>query len=168
MTTTLVKPGRPCSVCSSPHRQQIDLEIVKGTPIARISRRYADLTDDAISRHAKRHIPSETLLEALERRSDDEKAHGTGLALEARKMRAKAIQLLLAAEQAGDLQGALRGVREANACLVTEAKLRGEWDSGPGVNVGVKVETEPRYVVILPANGRESPDTVIEGEAKPF
>jgi hypothetical protein len=52
--------------------------------------------------------------------------------------------------------------------LVTEAKLRGEWDNGPAVNVGVKVETEPRYVIVLPANGRESPDTVIEGEAKPF
>jgi hypothetical protein len=44
---------------------------------------------------------------AMEQRTADEKAHGMDLALEAGRLRMKAVRLLLDAESAGDLQGAL-------------------------------------------------------------
>jgi hypothetical protein len=62
----------------------------------------------------------------------------TTLALDARRLRAKAIALLLKAEQSGDLNTALRGIKEAAGCLLLEARILGEIDNGPPVSVSVE------------------------------
>jgi hypothetical protein len=97
---------------------------------------------------------------SIERADAAQEAHEVGLAIDARRLRYKAVQLLLAAEKAGDLSTAIRGVKEAMACLMGEARLRGELDP-PQVNVAVENEG-PSVVVVLPSNGRETPG--IEGE----
>jgi hypothetical protein len=152
------KPGRPCKVCTSEARKRVDTLVVRGVPIAQIARQFPDFTRDNLYRHAHKHIPPEAMRRSIARLEEAEVAHGTGLALEARKMRMKAIALLLKAEQSGDLATALRGIREANACLVTEARLLGELDGPPATTINV--ESQPQVVVVLPSNGRESPEII--------
>lgn len=54
--------ARPCTVCSSPHRDAIDLELVAGRPIRAMARHYG-LGREAITRHRDQHLPA-TLAQA--------------------------------------------------------------------------------------------------------
>jgi transposase-like protein len=156
------KPGRPCSICSNAERRKaVDRAILSGEPIARIARRFPDVSSDAIYRHSQKHLSRAQLRAAIDRADAAEEQHQVGLVLDARKLRYKAVQLLLAAERSGDLATAIRGIREARDCLLAEARLSGQLDP-PSVNVNVENEA-PSVVVVLPANGREPPELI--GEA---
>ena len=50
-------PGRPCSICNHPHRKEIDIEIAKGTALAKIS---ADIggSESALRRHRDKCLAS--------------------------------------------------------------------------------------------------------------
>jgi transposase-like protein len=150
------RPGRPCTCCTSEHHRAIDLALCRGVAIKQISQRYG-VTNAALYRHQRSHIRPQTIRAGMEQRKDAEEAHVGSLALDARKLRYKAIQLLHKAEQASDWASALRGIREVNNCLITEAKLLGEWE---GPQVSVNIENEPQVVVVLPSNGRESPEII--------
>ncbi len=67
-------------------------------------------------------------------------ARGDDLLEQVRALRSKAINLLMAAERAGDLRTALRGVAEARACVELLARLEGELDERAQVNVLVAPE----------------------------
>jgi hypothetical protein len=162
--TTPIRPGRPCSICTDSRRKQIDKAILSGVPMARIVRENPGIGLDSLYRHSKRHIKPAQLVRAAERADEDQDAHVTSLALDARRLRAKAISLLLKAESAGDLNAALRGIKEAAGCLLLEARILGEVDNGPPVSVSV--ESQPQVVVVLPSNGRESPEII--GSASDF
>jgi hypothetical protein len=120
-----------------------------------------DVSSDAIYRHSQKHLSRAQLRAAIDRADAAEEQHQVGLVLDARKLRYKAVQLLLAAERSGDLATAIRGIREARDCLLAEARLSGQLDP-PSVNVNVENEA-PSVVVVLPANGREPPELI--GEA---
>jgi hypothetical protein len=154
--TMPVRPGRPCSICTSPSRKAIDKAILAGTPVAQIAHRFRGLSRDAVYRHGKRHIRPAQMRMAVERADLNEQEHNNSLALDARRLRGKAISLLLKAEQSGDLNTALRGIREAAGCLQLEARILGEIDNGPQVSVNVE-QNEPGVVIILPSNGHEPP-----------
>jgi transposase-like protein len=158
------RPGRPCTCCTSEHHRAIDLALCRGVAIKEISRRYG-VTADALYRHQRSHIRPQTIRAGMEQREDAAEAHVGSLALDARKLRAKAIALLLRAEAAGELQTALKGVREATNCLIAEARILGEIDNGPPVSVSV--ESQPQVVVILPSNGREAPEIIGTAEDAP-
>jgi len=121
---------RKCSVCVHPKRNEIDEKIVARESYRAIARQYG-LSKDAVSRHAENHLP--VTLSKSQEASDV--AHADDLLGQVQGLKDKALKLLEAAEKAGDLRTALRGIREARGCMELLAKLLGELDESPKVNL---------------------------------
>jgi len=127
---------RTCTVCTHPDRAAIDAALVAGEPNRRIAARHA-VTEQALRRHQMAdHIPAR-MAKAQEAA---EVAQADDLLWDVRTLRSKAYSLLLQAEAAGDIRTALAGVREARGCLELLAKLLGELDDRPQLNVLVAPE----------------------------
>ncbi len=126
---------RTCTICTHPERPAIDAALVAGTANRRIAAQHA-VSEQAVRRHQAEHVPAK-LAKAQEAR---EVAQADDLLRDVRVLRGKAVALLLKAEQAGDLRTALAGVREARGCVELLAKLAGELDERPVVNVLVAPE----------------------------
>src|SRR2546423_12676111 len=90
----------------------------------------------AAFRHREDHLPAK-LAQAEQAR---ETAAATDLLAEVAALRAKAVSLLLKAEQQGDIRRALAGIREARGCLELLGELQGELNRQPTVNVLVSPE----------------------------
>ncbi len=128
---------RVCTVCTSEPdvRQAIDAALIAGVPVTTISRRYSPLSATSITRH-RGHLPATlAMAEAAKEvsRADD-------LLAQVDRLKNKAISLLLAAERAGDLKTALRGVAEARNCLELLLEVEGAIDRQPVVNIVVSSE----------------------------
>jgi hypothetical protein len=121
---------RVCAVCDHPERTAIDQALVRGESVSRNSALFR-VSTDSLERHKANHLPK-AVVKAQEVR---EVAKGDDLLREVRILRSKAYSLLLKAEEKGDLRTALGGIREARGCLELLAKLLGELDERPQINV---------------------------------
>ncbi len=61
----IAKPGPTCGVCTHAKRSEIERRIVAGESAPRIAANYREISDDAIRRHAEKHLPA-LLLKAAE------------------------------------------------------------------------------------------------------
>lgn len=122
---------RPCSVCTSARRAEVDQALVSGVAVDEIARRYPPLSATSIRRHRAEHVP-QTLAKAHEA---GEVARGGDLLQQVRQLRRKAISILMQAERSGDLKTALMGVREARSCVELLAEMEGELSRNPQVNI---------------------------------
>ncbi len=139
--------GRICTVCTSPHREEIDKALIAGEPVRSVASRYVTIGRMAIQRHKDEHLP-QTLAKAHEA---GEVAHADDLLQQVRQLRGKAISILLQAERAGDLKTALMGVREARACVELLLEVEGELNRAPVVNLTLSVEWQQTRQIILHA-----------------
>ncbi len=137
---------RMCTVCTHSDRAAIDTALVGGEALRGIARIFA-VSDDALYRHKRDHVPA-----SMARAQDAaDVAQADDLLREVRALRGKAISLLLQAEAAGDIRTALAGIREARGCLELLAKLSGELDARPTVNILIHPEFQRAQTVILQA-----------------
>ncbi len=127
---------RRCTVCAHPEREAINKALVAGEPYRSVANRYDSLSQAAVQRHEVNHIPA-TLAKAKEAK---EVAHADNLLGQVRALQSKTLSILLRAEGAGDLRTALSAVREARGNVELLAKLSGELDERPVVNVLVSAE----------------------------
>ncbi len=125
-----------CSICVHPDRAEIDAAIVRRESLRAMARQWG-VSKDALRRHHDGGHVAKELAKAQEAR---EVAQADDLLHDVRVLRGKAVALLIKAEHAGDLRTALAGVREARACVELLAKLAGELDERPVVNVLVAPE----------------------------
>lgn len=135
---------RKCNVCQHPDRKAIDEALAEGTALSALAALYR-VSDDALGRHKANHLPA-TLAKAAEAaevsRADD-------LLRQLRALQSKTLGLLLRAEGAGDLRTALSAVREARGNVELLAKLSGELDERPVLNLNVSPEwLELRAVIV--------------------
>jgi hypothetical protein len=138
---------RECTICTHSERAAIDQAIVADTDAnRRIAAQYG-VSETAIRRHAADHIPA-TLAQAQEAQTV---AQADDLLLQVKQLRGKAVSLLLKAEQTGDIRTALLGIREARSCMELLAKLQGQLDERPVVNILVLPEWERMRGVMLTA-----------------
>ena len=115
-----------CSICRHERRKMIDGELIEGVPLRDIARRYG-VSKDALARHKSEHLP-----ERLSRaKAAETVASADNLLDQLDQLRKRAMSLLDQAEAAGDFSTALRGVREARACLETLAEVSGELNRQP-------------------------------------
>jgi len=126
---------RTCTICTHADRAAIDQALLNGEPFRHIAERTGTSTT-ALTRHKAEHISS-TIAKA---RDAVEVAQADDLLREVRQLKAKAVSLLLQAEQAGDYRTALAGIREARACVELLLEVEGELDRRPIVNVTVSTE----------------------------
>jgi hypothetical protein len=126
---------RTCTVCGHRERAAIDAALVANEPFRHIAARFGSSTT-ALQRHKAEHLPA-SLMKA---QAATEVAQADQLLAQVRGLHGRARGLLDKAEQAGDLRTALLGVREARGCLELLAKLLGELDERPQVNLLVNPE----------------------------
>jgi hypothetical protein len=136
---------RSCTVCTQPDRAEIDEALVAGVSSAEIAGRYRTIGERAIRRHRTNHLP-ETLAKAHEA---EEVAQADNLLAQVRDLQERALDILDEAEEGGELRTALGAIREARGNLELLAKLLGELDERPVVNLLVSPEwLELRAVIV--------------------
>ena len=135
---------RACTVCTHPDLEAINRALVEGTPNRRIASQH-DVTERAVRNHKANHLP-ETLAKAQEA---EEVAQADDLLGQVQDLQARTLAILEAAEGSKEHRTALAAIREARSNLELLAKLLGELDERPQVNLLVSSEwLELRAVIV--------------------
>lgn len=126
---------RTCTICGHPERDAIDAALVAGQAFRRVAAQYS-VTEQAIRRHRKARLPA-ALTKAQEA---EEAARADDLLAQLRDLTAEAHRIKDRAERTGDYRTALAGIRELVRIVELLAKLKGELDERPQVNLLVAPE----------------------------
>ena len=121
---------RICSVCTHKDRAGIDSALLASKPYRTVARRYG-ASDSAVFRHKAEHLPS-SLLKA---QKVEEVARADTLLGQVRDYQDRVDTITTKAENAGDYRTALGGLREARGYLELLAKLVGDLDESPTINI---------------------------------
>ena len=136
---------RRCTVCAHDDLEAINGALVSGEPYRSVANRYESLSQAAVQRHEENHLPA-TLTKAKEA---NEVAHADALLDQVRNLQARTLAILEAAEGSNQHRTALSAIREARSNLELLAKLLGELDERPTVNIALSSEwLELRGVVV--------------------
>jgi hypothetical protein len=136
---------RSCTVCSHEARAEIDRALVAGQSSYVLADRYSSLSRPAIERHKANHLPAKLVMA----QAAGEVAQADSLLEQVRGLQSRAYGILDKAEGTGELRTALGAIREARGNLELLAKLLGELDERPTVNITVSPEwLELRTVIV--------------------
>ena len=135
-----------CTICSHEQRLAIDQALVTTQPIRKIAARFGT-SPSALTRHKAEHLP----VQLVKAQEAQEAAHAGDLLTDVRGLYTKAQAILEQAQGAGALAVALGGIREARGCLELLAKLQGQLDDRPVVNVLITPEWQRLRAVIIEA-----------------
>jgi hypothetical protein len=136
---------RSCTVCAHAKREAIDKALVEGVSAAEIAGRYRTVGERAVRRHRSNHLPAKLVM--AEKAA--EVAEADSLLDQVKDLQGRAYSILDKAEEAGELKTALSAIREARGNLELLAKLLGELDERPVVNLNVSPEwLELRAVIV--------------------
>ncbi len=154
---------RACTVCTHPKRDEIDAALVAGVALRNIAKRF-DTSPTAVFRHKGEHLPAKLVM--AEKAS--EVAQADGLIEQLQDLQRRAHTILDKAEEAGELRVALSAIREARGNLELLAKLLGELDERPQINILVSPEWLELRATIVTAlaphpDARESVLRAVEG-----
>lgn len=138
---------RTCTVCSHPEREAVDEALVAGESTGKLAGRYRTIHERALRRHRDNHLPAKLVM--AEKAA--EVAEAGDLLDQVRGLQGRALGILDKAEGTGDLRTALGAIREARGNLELLAKLLGELDERPVVNVLVSPEWMELRAVIVAA-----------------
>jgi len=120
---------------------------VEGVSAAEIAGRYRTLGERALRRHRSNHLPARLVMaeKAAELVEADNLLDQVG------DLQRRALAILGRAEEAGELKTALSAIREARGNLELLAKLLGELDERPVVNLNISPEWLQLRAVIVGA-----------------
>lgn len=141
---------RACSVCAHPERHAIDKALVAGGALRDIAGRYG-LTKSAVERHKAAHLPVALVRGEAAR----EAAHALDVVQQLRTINGAALTVLRDARAAGDGDLALKAIDRILKQIELQAKLLGDLDERPVVNILVAPEWRAlrgRIVVALAAH----------------
>ena len=135
---------RKCTVCTHGARAEIERALVAGETFRNIAERFGTSVA-ALHRHKADHLP----VKLAKAQEAQEVAQADDLLSQVRDLQIRALAILDKAEEAGELRTALSAIREARGNLELLAKLLGELDDRPQVNVLVSPEwLELRAVIV--------------------
>jgi hypothetical protein len=126
---------RKCTICTHPERDAIDHALVTGESFRVLSAKYR-VSEDALMRHNAAHIPT-SLVQAQTAASV---AKADNLLGQVQNLQTKVLKILGQAEASGDLRTALQAIREARANVELLARLLGELEEQPSVNLLVSAD----------------------------
>jgi hypothetical protein len=136
---------RSCTICAHHERLAIDRALVDGKPFRYIATRW-DVSTGALQRHKAEHLPAHL----VRSKEAEELASADGLIAHLQELTEKARRIGSKAEDGGDYRTALSGVRELLRIVELQARLWGELDERPAVNVTVSSEwTELRAAIVI-------------------
>jgi hypothetical protein len=128
---------RRCTICDHDESHAINVALVQREPYRAVARQYG-VSKDALQRHSQDHIP-QLLVEA---KHAVEVSEADDLLARVEDLEERTIAILDKAEEAGELRTALSAIREARGNVELLAKLRGELDERPVINVNTIVNSE--------------------------
>lgn len=131
-----------CRVCSHPQRPEIDRRLAQGTTNPTIAAEFG-MSRDSVRRHRDRHLSAALKAVATRR----ETAGAVKASDRAEELYVKAYGILEAAEEAKQGSLALAAIKELRATVELLAKLSGELDERPQVNI-VNVQSSPEWLAI--------------------
>ena len=135
---------RSCTICEHPDREAIDRSLVGDSSNLSVSSLFG-VSESAVRRHKANHLPAKLVMA----QAAEEVAQADDLLQQVRDLQGRALAILGKAEAAGDLRTALGAIREARSNLELLAKLLGELDERPVVNLDVSPEwLELRAVIV--------------------
>ena len=135
---------RRCTVCDHTQRHSIDETLVTGAPYRSVAKRFG-LSESAVYRHKTDHLPAHLLMA----RQVEEVAQADDLLEQVRHLQGHALDILERAEKSGDLRTALAAISQARGNLELLAKLLGELDERPMLNLNISPEwLELRAVIV--------------------
>jgi hypothetical protein len=135
---------RSCTICEYPEREAIDRALV-GDASNRSVASLFDGSEAAIRRHKANHLPAKLVMA----QKAAEVVQADNLLEQVRDLQQSTLNILAGAEQAKQYRTALGAIREARGNLKLLAKLLGELDDGPTVNVLISPEwLELRAVIV--------------------
>ncbi|GAA2092599.1 hypothetical protein [Brevibacterium salitolerans] len=129
-----------CSACRHPDREGLDRELAGGLTLRAAAEKY-DLSKDAVARHKRDHL-SKALRAVQERR---ETAGAQKAVDRAEELYAKASGILERAEEEQDGKLSLAAIKELRSVVELLAKLTGELDERPQVNV-LNLNANPEWL----------------------
>lgn len=137
--------ARKSTIETHKDRGAIEAALLEGQSLRNIAEQYS-VSVTALHRHKNEGIHP-TLSKAQEAQ---EAARADDLLAQVRHLQVKALNILEKAEKANDLKAATGAIREARACLELLAKLQGELDERPVVNLTLNpVWLEVRSVLLV-------------------
>jgi hypothetical protein len=135
---------RSCTICEHPDREAIDEALVAGSSNLSLSSLFA-VSEQALRRHKANHLPAKLVMA----QAAEEVAQADTLLEQVRDLQRRALDILDKAEEAGELRTALGAIREARGNLELLAKLLGELDERPQMNLNLAPEwLELRAVIV--------------------
>ena len=135
---------RSCTVCEHAEREAIDLALVGDSSNLSVSSLFG-VSESAVRRHKANHLPAKLVMA----QAAEEVAQADDLLGQVRDLQARTLAILEAAESTSQHRTALGAIREARSNLELLAKLLGELDERPVVNLNVSPEwLELRAVIV--------------------
>ncbi len=135
---------RSCTVCEHPEKDAIDRTLVGGASNRSVASLY-DVSEAAVRRHKANHLPAKLVMA----QAAEEVAQADDLLDQMQDLQARTLAILEAAESTNQHRTALSAIREARSNLELLAKLLGELDERPVVNLNVSPEwLELRAVIV--------------------
>lgn len=135
---------RTCTVCSHPELEAINKALV-GDASNRSVASLHDVSEAAVRRHASNHLPAKLVMaeKAIEVAEADD------LLAQVQDLQSRTLSILQEAESTKQHRTALSAIREARSNLELLAKLVGELDDTPQVNITLSAEwLELRAVIV--------------------
>jgi hypothetical protein len=128
---------RACTVCTHTQREAIDQALVAGEPCTAVAARYFTLSARmAVQRHKDEHLPT-TLVKAQEQQ---DVRQALDVVAQLKAINQASLAVLKQARETGDGELALKAVDRVQRQIELQAKLLGELDERPQVNVLVAPE----------------------------
>jgi hypothetical protein len=135
---------RSCTVCEHPERGAIDKALVGDASNRSVASLY-DVSEAAVRRHKANHLPAKLVMA----QAAEEVAEADNLLSQVQDLQSRTLAILEAAEGTEQHRTALSAIREARSNLELLAKLLGELDERPVVNLNVSPEwLELRAVIV--------------------
>ncbi len=135
---------RSCTVCEHPEREAIDRALVGDSSNLSVSSLFG-VSESAVRRHKANHLPAKLVMA----QAAEEVAQADDLLGQMQDLQARTLAILEAAEDTSQHRTALSAIREARSNLELLAKLLGELDERPQVNVLISPTVQTAIIAAL-------------------
>jgi len=122
---------RRCTVCAHPERGAIDKALVSGEAVASVASRYVTVHKMALHRHKAEHLP----LRLVKAAEQEDVRQALDVVQQLKAINAASLQVLKEARDAGQGGLALAAVDRIQRQIELQAKLLGDLDERPQVNI---------------------------------
>ncbi len=141
--------GRKNKIENHPNSRKIITRLASGEEYSKIVEDFPDIRYQDLDYYAQNKLP-ELLSKSTELKAESDEIRGNDTLAEVRSLKAKAMEILTQAQEAGDLKTALLGIREARGCLEAILKAEGRiQDQNVNVNLQqVNIYSSPEWAVV--------------------